>query len=69
MARLDQAAKRVQAALDRLEQAVEGRGGAAAQRKALESARSETAAMQEIAGTVATRLDSTITRLKATLEA
>jgi hypothetical protein len=38
-------------------------------RAALDSARQENAALQDAAGAVATRLDKTIERLKATLEA
>ncbi len=71
MAQLDRATKRLQAALDSLEQAVESRsagGGEASLRAALESARQENAALQDAAGTVAARLDKTIERLKATLE-
>ncbi len=81
MAQLDRATKRLQAALDNLERAVESRGvgpesgpeggpgGEAGLRAALESARQENAALQDAAGTVAARLDKTIDRLKATLEA
>ena len=83
MAQLDRATKRLQAALDSLERAVESRagpgpgpgggdgggdGGEAGLRAALESARQENAALQDAAGTVAARLDKTIERLKATLE-
>ncbi len=75
MAQLDRATKRLQAALDRLERAVESRAGGgggdgeAGLRAALEAARQENAALQDAAGTVAARLDKTIERLKATLEA
>ncbi len=72
MAQLDRATKRLQAALDNLERAVESRsagGGEASLHAALESARQENAALQDAAGTVAARLDKTIERLKATLEA
>lgn len=80
MAQLDRATKRLQAALDSLERAVESRGepgggpgggddGEAGLRAALESARQENAALQDAAGTVAARLDKTIARLKTTLEA
>ncbi len=71
MAQLDRATKRLQAALDSLERAVESRagdGGEAGLRAALESARQENAALQDAAGAVAARLDKTIERLKATLE-
>ncbi len=77
MAQLDRATKRLQAALDNLERAVESRGepgggddgGGADLRAALASARQEKAALQDAAGTAAARLDTTIERLKATLEA
>ncbi len=75
MAQLDRATKRLQAALDSLERAVESRGGPgdgdggeADLRAALESARQENAALQDAAGNVAARLDKTIERLKTTLE-
>ncbi len=71
MAQLNRATKRLQAALDSLERAVESRsedGGEAGLRAALESARQENAALQDAAGAVAARLDQTIERLKATLE-
>ncbi len=71
MAQLNRATKRLQAALDSLERAVESRsgdGGEAGLRAALESARQENAALQDAAGVVSARLDQTIERLKATLE-
>ena len=75
MAQLNRATKRLQAALDSLERAVESRGGPgggdggeAGLRAALESARQENAALQDAAGAAAARLDKTIERLKATLE-
>ena len=79
MAQLDRATKRLQAALDSLERAVESRGepgggpgggdgGEAGLRAALEAARQENAALQDAAGTVVARLDKTIARLKTTLE-
>ena len=71
MAQLNRATKRLQAALDSLERAVESRsgdGGEAGLRAALESARQENAALQDAAGAVAARLDETIERLKARLE-
>ena len=71
MAQLDQAAKRLQTALDDLERLVESRSvgdGEADLRKALDSARQEHAALQDTADAVAARLDKTIARLKATLE-
>ncbi len=73
MAQLKQAKKRLQAALDSLEQAVESRasdgGGETELRVALDSARQENAALEDAAGAVAARLDKTIKRLKTTLEA
>ncbi len=71
MAQLNRATKRLQAALDSLERAVESRSGdgdEAGLRAALESARQENAALLDAAGAVAARLDKTIERLKATLE-
>ena len=71
MAQLDQAAKRLQTALDNLERLVESRSagdGEADTRQALESVRQENADLQDAAATAAARLDKTIARLKATLE-
>ncbi len=83
MAQLERATKRLQTALDSLERAVESRsgpgigpgggdgggaGGESDVRAALESARQENAALQDVAGVVSARLDKTIERLKATLE-
>lgn len=70
MSEIEDAARRLQAALDRLEQAIEARGGAerpddGAVREALDATRTENAALQRVAETVATRLDGTIDRLKA----
>ncbi len=67
MAELHRAAERLQAALDRIERAVERDGPAQAPddlQAALRSARSENAQLQELARTVADRLDGTIDRLK-----
>ena len=68
MAQLNQATKRLEAALDRLERALE-RGSAHGEdrelRSALQAARQENAALQEVARTVAARLDGTIAQLKA----
>jgi hypothetical protein len=75
MAHLDQATKRLQDALDRLERVVEARlangseDGEKELRAALAAARKQNAAVQKTASTVAARLDSTIARIKATLEA
>ena len=71
MAQLDRAAKRLQSALDNLERVVESRtagAGEAELREALEAAQRENSTLQDAADAVATRLDKTITRLKATLE-
>lgn len=73
MARLEQATRRLQAALDQLEHALEARPPAArdgdpALRAALETARRKQAHLQEVTDTVAGRLDAAIARLKATLE-
>ncbi len=71
MAQLDRAAKRLQSALDNLERVVESRAAGAGEaelREALVAARRENSALQDAADAVATRLDKTITRLKATLE-
>ncbi len=71
MAQLDRAAKRLQSALDNLERVVESRAAGAGEaelREALAAAQRENLALQDAADTVATRLDKTITRLKATLE-
>jgi ribosome-associated translation inhibitor RaiA len=71
MAQLDRAAKRLQSALDTLERVVESRAAGAGEaelREALVAAQRENSVLQDAADTVATRLDKTITRLKATLE-
>jgi hypothetical protein len=68
MAQLDRAAKRLQSALDNLERVVESRAPGAELREALAAAQRENSALQDAADAVATRLDKTITRLKATLE-
>ncbi|MFQ5775889.1 MAG: hypothetical protein ACE5GS_15315 [Kiloniellaceae bacterium] len=73
MAQLEQATRRLQAALDQLERALDAppgapAGGAAKLRQALDAAQRENAALQDVAETVAARLDSTIARLKSTLE-
>ena len=76
MAQLEQAAKRLQAALDQLEQVVIARAGNGADREvgaevraALAAARKRNTALQKAASSVATRLDATIDRLKTMLEA
>ena len=72
MAELDQAAQRLQAALDRLEEAVAARagtgGGDAELQRALKAARKENQQLKKITDTVAARLDGTIAQLKATLD-
>ena len=68
MADLHRATERLQAALDRIERAVERDGPALATgdlQAALRSARSENAELQEVARRVADRLDGTIDRLKS----
>ena len=71
MAELNQATQRLQAALDRLEQAIDARvagaDGDGELRQALESARAENDRLKQVADTVAGRLDDTIARLKATM--
>ncbi|MHA1601197.1 MAG: hypothetical protein ACTSW2_10255 [Alphaproteobacteria bacterium] len=76
MAQLNQATKRLQDALDRLEQAVDARVGNGADsgddtelRAALAAAQKQNAVLQEAASTAAIRLDSTIARFKSALEA
>ncbi|MGF1595054.1 MAG: hypothetical protein ACFCUW_17370 [Kiloniellaceae bacterium] len=72
MPRLEEASQRLQVAIDRLEQVVTARatrddkrgGGDAALREALETARRENAQLQQLAGTVSSRLDATIGRLR-----
>jgi uncharacterized protein YukE len=69
MADLHQATERLQAALDRIERAVERDGSTPAAgdlQAALRSARSENAQLQDVARRVADRLDGTIARLKNT---
>ncbi len=71
IAQLDRAAKRLQSSLDDLERVVESiatGSGEAELRAALAAAQRENSALQDAAAAVATRLDKTITRLKATLE-
>jgi division protein CdvB (Snf7/Vps24/ESCRT-III family) len=75
MPRLQDASHRLQVAIDRLEQVVTaraaqtGKAGAAggdddALREAPAAARRENAQLQKLAGTVSTRLDATIGRLR-----
>ena len=75
MPRLEEASHRLQVAIDHLEKVVTARaaqGGAAgagqgddaALRAALDAARQENAQLQALAGTVSSRLDATIGRLR-----
>ena len=72
MPRLEEASHRLQVAIDNLERVVaaraapgeQGGGDDAALREALEAARRENAQLQQVAGTVSTRLDATIGRLR-----
>lgn len=67
---LEKATQRLQAALERLERAVDTRGGAGTElRGALDAARRENAALRDLTESVAVRLDSTIARLKTVLKA
>ncbi len=78
MTRLNEATERLKSALDRLDQAVETRAqarsnGASASgdeelRAALAAAREENENLQNLAGEVSSRLDSTIARLKSVME-
>ena len=73
MSRLDQAAQRLQSALDRLDKAVAARGdqdGATDDelRAALAQTKGENARLQATAGQAAERLDAAISRLRAVLE-
>ncbi|HEY9538994.1 MAG TPA: hypothetical protein VIS03_15480 [Kiloniellaceae bacterium] len=70
---LQEASHRLQVAIDRLEKVVAARiakstpaagGDDKALREALEAARRENAQLQKLAGTVSTRLDTTIGRLR-----
>ena len=79
MTRLNQATERLKSALDRLDEAVENRVKARANgegasddaelRAALAAARKENETLQNLAGEVSSRLDSTIARLKSVMEA
>ena len=73
MSRLDQAARRLQSALDRLDRAValraEHGGGADPELHALlERTKGENAQLQAVAAQAAERLDAAIGRLRAVLE-
>ena len=72
MPRLEEASQRLQVAIDNLEKVVAARaargeqdgGDDPALREALEAARRENAQLQQLAGTVSSRLDATIGRLR-----
>lgn len=71
MPRLEEASHRLQVAIDNLERVVAARaaqsgagGDDTALREALEAARHENTQLQQLAGTVSTRLDATIGRLR-----
>ncbi len=78
MTRLNEATERLKSALDRLDQAVETRAQARSNgesasgdeelRAALAAAREENENLQNLAGEVSSRLDSTIARLKSVME-
>ena len=68
MAELAVASEHLQAALDRLQRAVESKAGQAAEiRAALEAAQRENAALQETADKVSERLDRAVTKLQSVL--
>ena len=70
MAQLDEASRRLQRAIDDLEQAVSARiaqgagGDDSALRDALSAARRENAVLQQLASNVSARLDTAIGRLR-----
>ena len=70
MAQLDEASRRLQRAIDDLEQAVSARiaqgtgGDDSALRDALSAARRENAVLQQLASNVSARLDTAIVRLR-----
>jgi hypothetical protein len=73
MSRLEQAAQRLQSALDRLDRAVgaraeQGGGMDAELRAALEHTKGENAQLQAATAQAAERLDAAIGRLRAVLE-
>ncbi len=71
--KLEQAAKRLELAVTRLEHAIGPAGGDAAESKrlvaALAEAKAEYSALEQTTSRVATRLDATIERLNAVLRA
>ncbi len=74
MARLDEATERLNAAIERLERALDGRpagdGGndADALRSELAESRDQCVALREVSATATARLDAVIDRLKHVLE-
>jgi len=73
MSRLDQARRRLELAVARLERAAQGSHARLAERAelaaALERARAEGKDLRELGTSLSTRLDSAIGRLKAAIEA
>lgn len=67
MTELEQATRRLEAALDRLERAADS-ADPARLRAALDAARDETGRLRTLTRSVAARLDDTIGRLKTALE-
>jgi hypothetical protein len=73
MSRLEQATRRLQSAIDKLDRAVTARaaasgGGDAELRAALHQAEQENARLQRVNGQASERLDAAIGRLKGVLE-
>lgn len=73
MSRLDEATRRLQTAIDRLDRAVTTRagsatGGDAELQAALKGAKQENAKLQSVASQASRRLDAAIGRLKDVLE-
>jgi ribosomal protein S4 len=72
MSRLDEARQRLQAAVVRLERAVELSRRQSSERaelaRSLEEARAEGKALREVSATLSSRLDSVIGRLKSVIE-
>ena len=68
MPRLEEASQRLQVAIDNLEKAVAARaakdGEGSDLQDALQAAQRENAQLQQLAGTVSTRLDATIGQLR-----
>jgi len=73
MTRLEEARKRLEQAVTRLEAAVQASGrkqttGTTETSEALEEARRESAALRDVAATVGDRLDAAIERLKVVVD-